>query len=252
MLLKVIKTGIPGLDELVSGGFPQSRVVLVVGGPGTGKTIFAGQFIYKGIVDFAENGIYLSLDETRKQLFAEMSTFGWDFEKAEKEKNFFFMDATKMSRYELARRNAFGETTTLRGKQLHIDKLIDQLESKIHEINAKRVAIDTLATLFQRFPDPIERRAAIVDLVESLSELEITTIMTMELPHLALDRTVSVEEYLTQGVIVMQTLFSQGVTSRALQVEKMRGVKINPNLVPYTIDKSGIEVYPDLKLFGAC
>ena len=249
-MLNVVKSGIAGLNELLSGGFPQGRVVLLLGGPGTGKTILASQFIYKGIEDFNENGIYVSLDENRKQFFDEMATFGWNFEKAEEENKFVFIDATKMSRQALAQRNAFGEKTTLRGKQLPIDKLIDELETKIREINAKRVAIDTLATLFQRFPDPIERRAAIVDLFESLSELEITTIMIMELPHLTLDRTVSVEEYLAHGVIVMQTLFSHGVTSRALQVEKMRGVKINPNLVPYTIDRNGIEVYPELKLFG--
>ena len=240
LLLKVVKAGIPGLNELLSGGFPQGRVGLLIGGPGTGKTIFAGQFIYKGITDSNENGIYISLDESKKKFFAEMATFGWDFGKAEEEKKFVFIDATKMSRHALARRDAFGEKPTLRRKQLPIDKLVDELESKIREIDAKRVTIDTLATLFQRFPDPIERRAAIVDLFESLSELEITTIMTMELAHLSLDRAVSVEEYLADGVIVMQTLFSNGVTSRTIQVEKMRGIKINPNIVPYTIDKNGI------------
>jgi KaiC/GvpD/RAD55 family RecA-like ATPase len=249
-VLKVVKTGIAGLNELLSGGFPEGRITLLIGGPGTGKTIFAGQFIHKGIKEFNQNGIYISLDENKKKFFAEMGTFGWEFIKTEKENKFVFIDATKMSRHALARRDAFGEKPTLRRKQLPIDKLIDELETKIREIHAKRVAIDTLATLFQRFPDPIERRVAIVDLFESLSELEITTIITMELPHISLDRAVSVEEYLADGVLVMQTLFSNGVTSRALQVEKMRGVKINPNLVPYTIDKNGIEVYPDLKLFG--
>ena len=131
-----------------------------------------------------------------------------------------------------------------------IDKLIEELEDRIHEIDAKRVSLDTLATLFQRFPDPIERRTAIIDLFEALSELEITTILTMELPHLTLDRKVTIEEYLAHGVLIMHTLFSQGVTSRALQVEKMRGIKINPNLVPYTIDTTGIEVYPEVKLFS--
>ena len=48
---------------------------------------------------------------------------------------------------------------------------------------------------------------------------------------------------------MMQTLFSKGVTTRALQVEKMRGVNVNPNLVPYTIDRNGIEVFPNMALF---
>lgn len=49
---------------------------------------------------------------------------------------------------------------------------------------------------------------------------------------------------------MMQTLFSGGATTRAMQVEKMRGAKVNPDLVPYTIDRNGIEVYPNMTLFG--
>lgn len=248
-MLKVVKTGIPGLDHLLSGGFPERRVILLVGGPGTGKTILAAQFLYKGLVDLNENGIFVSLDESKNHFYSEMATFGWDFKKAEEDKKFMFLDATKMSRSALAKGKIFGEATNLRGKQLSIDKLVEKLEYLIHEIGAKRVALDTLATLFQRFPDPIERRTAVTDLFESLSELQITTILTMELPYLTVDRQVSSEEYLAHGVLIMQTLFSKGNTSRALQVEKMRGIKINPNRVPYTIDRNGIEVYPDVKLF---
>ncbi len=141
------------------------------------------------------------------------------------------------------------ETKSLRGKQLQIDKLIEKIEALIDEIDAKRVVIDTLATLFHRFPDPIERRVAIIDLIESLSELKITTLITTELGRLSLDREVTVEEYQSHGVIMMQTLFSSGTTSRALQVVKMRGTKTNSNLVPYRIDSSGIEIFPDLTLF---
>jgi KaiC/GvpD/RAD55 family RecA-like ATPase len=57
------------------------------------------------------------------------------------------------------------------------------------------------------------------------------------------------EEFLVHGVIMMQTLFSGGTTTRALQVEKMRGVNVNPNLVPYTIDRNGIEIFPAMSVF---
>ena len=247
---RIVETGIQGLNELISGGFPEGRVILVVGGPGTGKTILASQFLYKGIDDYHENGIYVSLDESKDHYYSEMQTFGWDFKKAEEEAKFVFIDATRMSRSALLREKMYGETSSLRGKQLPIDKLVEELEARIHQIDAKRVVLDTLATLFNRFPDPIERRTAVVDLFESFSELGITTIITTELSRLSLDRNVSVEEYLAHGVIMMQTLFSHGVTSRALQVEKMRGVKINTNLVPYTIDRNGVEVFPDVTLFG--
>ncbi|UCC57636.1 MAG: AAA family ATPase [Candidatus Bathyarchaeum sp.] len=245
-----VKTGIQGLDELINGGFPEGRVILVVGGPGTGKTVLAAQFLYKGITDYNESGIYVSLDESKNHYFSEMQTFGWDFKKAEEEKKFVFLDATRMPRSELQKEKIFGEPSSLRAKQLPIDRLIEDLEEKARQIDAKRVALDTLATLFHRFPDPVERRMIAVDLVESLSELGITTLITTELSRLGLDRDVSIEEYMAHGVIVMQTLFSEGVISRALQVEKMRGTKINPNCVPYTIDKNGIQIFPDVPLFG--
>ncbi|MGO8805020.1 MAG: ATPase domain-containing protein [Candidatus Bathyarchaeia archaeon] len=93
-------TGIQGLDELISGGFPQKRVVLVIGGPGAGKTIFASQFLYKGITEYNENGVFISLDEGKNHFFAEMEKFGWDFKKAEQDGKFGFLDATRLSRVE--------------------------------------------------------------------------------------------------------------------------------------------------------
>ncbi|MEJ2271866.1 MAG: ATPase domain-containing protein [Candidatus Bathyarchaeota archaeon] len=250
-MTKLLQTGIPGLDELISGGIPESRVVLVIGGPGSGKTTLASQFLYKGITDYDENGIFVSIDEEKEHFYSEMINFGWDFAQAEKDKKFAFLDATKMSRAAMLRERMNLESQSLRGKQLQIDKLIEKIEVLIDEINAKRVVLDTLATLFHRFPDPIERRVAIIDLIESLSDLKITTLITTELGHLTLDREVTVEEYQSHGVILMQTLFEHGTTSRALQVVKMRGTKTNSNLVPYRIDNTGIEIFPDLTLFGA-
>ena len=167
-----VKTGIQGLDELINGGFPEGRVIIVVGGPGTGKTVLASQFLYKGIADYNENGIFVSLDESKDHYSSEMQNFGWDFKKAEEEKKFVFIDATRMPRSELQKEKIFGESSSLRAKQLPIDMLIENLDEKARQIGAKRVVLDTLATLFHRFPDPVERRIAVVDLIESLSELE--------------------------------------------------------------------------------
>jgi circadian clock protein KaiC len=93
-LSKKIATGISGLDELVGGGFPEGRVILVIGGPGTGKTIMCGQFLYKGIYENQENGVFVSLDESKDHFYSEMQKFGWDFRKAEEERKFAFIDAT--------------------------------------------------------------------------------------------------------------------------------------------------------------
>ena len=248
--LTTIPTGVEGLDELISGGFPKGRVILIVGGPGAGKTILASQFMYKGITDFKENAVFVSLDEGKEHFFAEMAKFGWDFRKAEGEGKFGFVDATRLSRVAILKEKMLKEeSSSLRGKELQVDKLIEELQEKIKEVKAKRVVIDTLASLFYRFFDPIERRTASVDLIEALSDLGATVLVTTELAELGLQRKILDEEFLVHGVIMMQTLFSAGTTTRGLQVEKMRGVNVNTNLVPYTIDKTGIEIYPNMSLF---
>lgn len=244
-------TGINGLDELVDGGFPEGRTILVIGGPGTGKTIMCGQFLYKGIYENQENGVLVSLDEGKDHFYSEMKRFGWSFREAEKAKKFAFIDATRTSRVAMLKEKLYKEETrSLRGKRLSIDRLLEDLQATIGMINAKRVAVDTLAALIYRFPDPIERRGVIVDLIESLADLKVTSLVTTELGYLGLERNALEEEFLVHGVIMMQTLFSGGTTTRAIQVEKMREAKVNPSLVPYAINQNGLEVFPNMPLFG--
>jgi KaiC/GvpD/RAD55 family RecA-like ATPase len=180
-----------------------------------------------------------------------MKQFGWDFQKAQDERKFALVDATRVSRVSMLKEKLYKEESrSLRGKQLPIDKLVEDLQAKISAVGAKRVAVDTLAALTFRFPDPVERRSAMTDLIESLSDLGVTSLVTTELGYLGLQRKALEEEFLVHGVIMMQTLFSGATTTRAIQVEKMRGAKVNPSLVPYSIDQNGIEVYPTMPLFG--
>lgn len=248
---KKITTGIDGLDELIGGGIPEGRTILVIGGPGSGKTILCSQFLYKGIYENKENAVFVSLDEGKDNLYSEMHQFGWDFRKAEGEGKFALIDATRMSRVAMLKEKLYKEESkSLRGKALSVDKLIEELQAKIAQVDAKRVAVDTLAALTYRFPDLIERRNTIVDLIESLADLKVTSLVTTELGYLGLERNALEEEFLVHGVIMMQTLFSGGTTTRAMQVEKMREAKVNPSLVPYSIDRNGIEVYANMPLFG--
>ena len=82
-MTRLLPTGVPGLDELLNGGIPEGRVVLVVGGPGSGKTTLASQFLYKGISDYNENGVFVSIDEEKEHYYNEMINFGWDFSQTE-------------------------------------------------------------------------------------------------------------------------------------------------------------------------
>src|SRR3989304_6279577 len=145
---KYVKTGIEGLDELLGGGFPPGRTILVVGGPGTGTTILAGQFLYGGISKHNENGVFVSLDESKNHFYSEMTQFGWDFKAVEDQRKFAFIDATRISRVAMLKEELYGEESkSLRGKRLSIDKLIEELQAKTQFVNAKRVVVDTLASM---------------------------------------------------------------------------------------------------------
>jgi KaiC/GvpD/RAD55 family RecA-like ATPase len=192
----------------------------------------------------------VSLDEAKDHFYSEMQKFGWDFQKAEEQRKLAFVEATRISRVAMLKEKLYEEESqSLRGKQLSVDKLVEDFQAKIQLTKAKSVVVDTLAALLYRFPDPIERRTAAVDLIESLADLHVTSLVTTELGHLVLVRSALEEEFLVHAVIMMQTLFSGGSTTRAIQVEKMREAKVNPNLVPYMIDQNGIEVFPNMPLF---
>ena len=85
MSLERVPSGIDGLDAIIEGGFPRGSMILVAGNPGTGKTIFSAQFIYRGAVDYGEKGVYVSFAEGKKSFIDYMRRFGMDFERLEKE-----------------------------------------------------------------------------------------------------------------------------------------------------------------------
>ncbi|MDH5460598.1 MAG: DUF2075 domain-containing protein [Candidatus Bathyarchaeota archaeon] len=98
MAIGKVETGIPGLDTMLRGGFPEGRMTLIMGGPGTGKTIFGSQFLHYGATKQEEKTVYISLDETKSDFVEEMLTFGWDFKKLEQENKFTFIDASYVRR----------------------------------------------------------------------------------------------------------------------------------------------------------
>src|ERR1044072_463996 len=74
-------TGISGLDEITEGGFPKGRPILVCGSAGCGKTLMAMQFLVKGITDYNEPGVFMSFEESAKDLSQNVMSLGFDLEK---------------------------------------------------------------------------------------------------------------------------------------------------------------------------
>ena len=239
-------TGIPGLDEVLGGGIPQGRVVLLVGGPGAGKTILATQFLVNGAKNYGEKSAFVSLDESKQHYYSEMGKFGWDIARLEQERKFAFVDASPI-------RTIPGEVKigkmTIGKKDFSLLSLIEGIKSGVKSIDATRIAIDPIASLVFQFPDIIQRRNAVLDLVEALVETGGTCMLTTELRIPGLERAVQLEEYLAHGVIVLQTVQVGRSIVRSLQVEKMRETAIDMQPRPYRITPSGIEVFPKESIY---
>jgi len=245
-----IKSGIKGLDELLNDGFPKGKSVLVVGGPGSGKTIFAMQFLKNG-AEKDEAGLYITLDETPEQVKEEMTALGWDLEKLERKGKLLLIDATPLRRMG-ATVETYGKTSTqvltARLPQLTLSSLIHTVNKLVEEENIQRIVIDPITALTLRYGEP-KRRRAIFKLFDALINTGCTSIITSELKSSLLERKFQVDEFLSQGVIILHTIVHNGDVIRAIQIEKMRGIKHDSQLRPYIITEKGIEVFPKDKVF---
>ena len=87
-----IQTGIPGLDGLIQGGLQAGDFVLLVGGIGTGKTIFSSQFAYQGALSMNQPAVYATFEEDVASLRKNMMKFGVDFQALESQKKVRLLD----------------------------------------------------------------------------------------------------------------------------------------------------------------
>jgi KaiC/GvpD/RAD55 family RecA-like ATPase len=232
-----LPTGISGLDSLVDGGLSEGRIVLILGEPGTGKTIFCSQFLHYGASEKDEKGVFIGMNEPQTRFMGEMAALGMDFQSLEKQGKFSYVDATEVRR--IPEQAKVGRIP-VGGRELGLVNLIDMIQDAIQKVAPKRVVIDSISDLIFRYPAVEERRPVVLDIVETLTATGATCLMTSELNNTSLDRALQPEEYLAEGVILLRIM--RGGT-RTIQVSKMRGSKVDIKPRPYSIKDSGIEVY---------
>lgn len=251
-----VPTGISGLDELLGGGYPRGRVILITGGPGSGKTLTTMQFLIDGVERFDERGVFVSLEESRYHLINEMRNFGWEIENYEKKNQLAIVDASplrQISRDKESETEQDGqkhEDIRIRGAAFSIQALSTVIRSYVRVTRATRIVVDPITSLALQFPESHERRTAIIDLLDALVSMGTTCLVTSEIGEQIgsslTTRAIPAEEYLCHGVIVLHNshVAGRGIVS-ALEIEKMRECKHDRHLHPYAITEKGVTVYTE-------
>ena len=224
-------TGIPGLDQITGGGFPTGRPTLVCGGPGCGKTLLALEFLIHGANEFNEPGVFLALEENARELSANFASMGFDLPDLIRRKKL-VIDYVPLERSEIEETGEF-----------NLEGLFIRLAHAIDSIGAKRVALDTIESLFSAFPNAMILRAEIRRLFRWLKKKGMTAIITGERGVDTLTRQ-GLEEYVSDCVIMLDNRIEDEVCLRRLRIVKYRGSAHGTNEYPFLIDDDGIDVMP--------
>lgn len=241
------RTGIDGIDAMLGGeGIPKGYVVLVLGSPGCGKTTLGVQFLYNGAVKFGENGVLVLLEEDPEMVKANMLRFGWDLDELEREGKIAIIDASPV-RF-VTKSVKLGEVP-IGSKEFQLVSLIEKIKKECRRINAQRLVVDSLSTFILQYPDEVQRRESILNLIQGIAPLNCTTLLISELAQSSMDRKYQIEEYVAHGVIILQKLLRTGGVVHVLMIEKMRGVNHDIQPRPFKITQNGIVAFPSEVVF---
>jgi circadian clock protein KaiC len=229
--LQKAPTGIKGLDDITYGGLPKGRPTILCGGPGSGKTMLAVEFLVRGALQYGEPGVFMAFEETPEELVKNVASLGFDLNDLCAKKKL-FID------YVHVERNEIQETG-----EYNLEGLFIRLESAIESVGAKRVALDTMEALFSGFSNMGILRAEIRRLFRWLKDRRITTVVTAERGEGQLTRH-GLEEYVSDCVILLDHRVTDQISTRRLRVVKYRGTTHGANEYPFLIDEKGISVLP--------
>jgi circadian clock protein KaiC len=224
-------SGIPGLDDITEGGLPRGRPTIVCGSAGCGKTLFAMEFLVRGAVDLGEPGVFMAFEETAPELAQNVRSLGFNVEKLVADGKL-FIDHVQIEPSEIEETGDYD-----------LEGLFLRLGSAIDTVGAKRVAIDTLETLFASFANERILRAELRRLFRWLKDRGVTAVITAERGDGTLTRH-GLEEYVSDCVILLDHRISDQVATRRLRIVKYRGSSHGTNEYPFLIDDRGIEVMP--------
>jgi circadian clock protein KaiC len=224
-------TGIPGLDEITGGGLPAGRPTLVCGTAGSGKTLFAIEFLVRGATEYGEPGVFMAFEETAEDLAANVRSLGFDLPRLVAQHTL-YVDHVEVERSEIEETGEY-----------NLDGLFVRLANAIDTVKAKRVVLDTIESLFSGFSNTAILRAELRRLFGWLKDRGVTAVITGERGEGQLTRQ-GLEEYVSDCVILLDQRVVNQLATRRLRIVKYRGSAHGTNEYPFLIDEQGMSVLP--------
>ena len=227
-----VDPGIEGLELLSHGGLPAERMTLVGGTAGSGKTIFAVQFLAAGIAA-GEPGVFVSFEERPGAIRRNVRSFGWDVAAWEEGGTWSFVDASPR----------FGDDITT--EDYDLSALIVRVRHAVEQTGARRVALDSTGTLVDQFDDVPGARRALLELATVLGELGVTTVMTAERTedYGPISR-FGFEEFVADNVLILRNALFDGKRRRTMEVLKLRGGSHEKGEHLFTVTRNGMVIVP--------
>lgn len=229
--LEKCPSGVQGLDEITGGGLPRGRPTLVCGGPGSGKTLLAMEFLVRGALDYQEPGLFVCFEETPMELTRNVASLGFDL-KALAARKKLLIDHVFVERSEIEETGEYS-----------LDGLFVRLADGIQTVRAKRIVLDSIEALFSGFANEAILRAELRRLFRWLKDQGVTAIITGERGDATLTR-YGLEEYVADCVILLDNRIAEQLTTRRLRIVKYRGSLHGSNEYPFIIDENGFSVAP--------
>ncbi len=224
-------TGIRGLDEITKGGLPKGRPTLICGCAGSGKTLFAMEFLMRGARDYGEPGVFMSFEEMPDDLAKNFISLGFDLPGMES-RGLIATDHVRITRSEIEETGEYD-----------LEGLFIRLGNAIDSIGAKRVVLDTIEALFSELPNATILRAELRRLFHWLKDRGVTAIVTGESGDKTLTR-YGLEEYVADCVILLDFRIVEQISTRRLRIVKYRGSSHGADEYPFLIDERGISILP--------
>jgi KaiC/GvpD/RAD55 family RecA-like ATPase len=214
---KRVPTGVPELDVLIEGGLREGKTYLVLGQPGTGKSILCLQFLVRGLME-KEKCLYVAIDEKPADVIDQATSLGWDLAPFIESKEFLILDASAY----------FGARAVDAAKGVDVQRVTADLNAYIARMGATRVVIDPVGPLLTSRNADQPRQL--------IYALQANTSTTNLLTTYSADKQLrGVEEYLVAGTIVLDMELVNGRYKRKLTIEKMRSTALQPAQYPFSI-----------------